>query len=83
MMLLSIRIHDSEVLVSVGEIFGDAFHESIEQVAKEDAIGSVRHDFYLEIDVNVIEGEPNILEVAMCFGDSRVGGFHLQCLFYL
>jgi hypothetical protein len=48
--LLSIRIHDGKVLVSVGEIFGDAFHESVEWATEEDVIGGVRHDLYLEID---------------------------------
>jgi hypothetical protein len=67
--LPSIRICDGEVLVSIGEIFGDAFHESVEWVAKEDVIESIRHDLYLEIDVNVIKGEPNVSKVAMCFGD--------------
>jgi hypothetical protein len=81
--LLSIRIRDSEVLVSIGKIFGDAFHESVEHTAKEDVIGSIRHDLYPEIDVNVIKGELNVSEVAMCFGDGQVGSFHLQHSFYL
>jgi hypothetical protein len=38
---------------------------------------------HLEVDVNVIEGEADVVEVAMCFGDGGVGGLHLQHLFYL
>jgi hypothetical protein len=37
----------------------------------------------LEVDVDVIEGEPDVAEAAMCLGDGRVSGFHLQCPFYL
>jgi hypothetical protein len=37
----------------------------------------------LEVDVDVIEGEPYVAEAVMCLGDGRVGGFHLQHSFYL
>jgi hypothetical protein len=75
--LLGIRIYDGKVLVSIGEIFGDAFREGVEWAAKEDVTGRVRHDLYLQIDIDVVEGEPNVSEAAMRFGDGRVGGFHL------
>jgi hypothetical protein len=71
------------MLVSIGEIFRDAFREGVERAAEEDVVGRVRHDLYLEVDVNIIEGEPYIAEAAMCLGDGQVGGFHLQHLFYL
>jgi hypothetical protein len=71
------------VLVSIGEIFGDAFREGVEWVAKEDVVGGVQHYFHLEVNVNVIKGEPDVLEAAMHFGDGQVGGFHLQRSFYL
>jgi hypothetical protein len=67
--LPSIRIHDSKVLVSIGKIFGDAFHEGIERVAEEDVIGGIQHYLHLEVNVNVIKAEPDILEVAMHFSD--------------
>jgi hypothetical protein len=81
--LPGIRISDGEVLVPIGKIFCDAFCEGIEQAAKEDVVGCVRHDLYLQIDIDVAEGEPNVSEVAMHFSDGQVGGFHLQCSFYL
>jgi hypothetical protein len=71
------------MLVSVGEIFRDAFCEGIEWAAKEDVIGRVWHDLYLEVDVDVIEGELYVAEAAMCLGDGQVGSFHLQCSFCL
>jgi hypothetical protein len=37
----------------------------------------------LEVDVDVIEGEPYVAEAAICLGDGQVGGFHLQRSFYL
>jgi hypothetical protein len=45
-------------------------------VAKEDVIGGIQHDLHLEVDVNIINGKPDIAEAAMCFGNHRVGGFH-------
>jgi hypothetical protein len=81
--LPGVRIHDSEVLVSVGEIFRDAFCEGIERAAEEDVIGGIWHDLHLEIYVNIVESETDVAEVAMRFGDSGVGGLHLQCAFYL
>jgi hypothetical protein len=71
------------MLVSIGEIFHDAVHEGVEWAAEEDVVGCVRHDLYLEVDVDVIEGELYIAEVAMCLSDGRVGSFHLQRSFYL
>jgi hypothetical protein len=67
--LLGVRIHDSEMLVSVGEIFRDAFCEGVEQAAEEDVIGRLWHDLNLEVDVDVIENELYVLEAAMRFGD--------------
>jgi hypothetical protein len=74
---------DGEMLVSVGEILRDAFREGVERAAEEDVIGRIQHDLYLEVDVDVIEGEPYVAEAAVCLGDGRVGGFHLQRSFYL
>jgi hypothetical protein len=75
--LPGVRIHDGEVLVSVGEIFHDAFREGVERAAEEDVIGGVWHDLYLEIYVNIVEGETDVAEAAMRFGDSGVGGLHV------
>jgi hypothetical protein len=49
------------MLVSIGKIFRDAFHEGVERAAEEDVVGRVQHDLYLEVDVDVIEGEPLII----------------------
>jgi hypothetical protein len=81
--LPGIRIHDGEMLVSIGEIFGYTFCEGIEWVAKEVVIGGVWHHLDLEVNVNVIEGELNVVEAAMWIGDGRVGSFHLQSSLYL
>jgi hypothetical protein len=51
--LPGIRIRDSEMLVSIGEIFGDAFHEGIEWAAKEDVIGRVWHDLQMSMSSKV------------------------------
>jgi hypothetical protein len=75
--LPGVRIRDGEVLVSIGEIFCDAFCEGVEQAAEEDVVGGVWHDLYLEIYVNIVEGEMDVVEAAMHFGDSGVGGLHL------
>jgi hypothetical protein len=71
------------MLISISEVLGDAFCEGVEWAAKEDVIGGVWHDLHLEINVNVIKGEVDIAETAMCFGDDGVGSLHLQCSFYL
>jgi hypothetical protein len=71
------------MLISVSKVLGDAFHEGIERAAEEDVIGGVWHDLHLKIYVNVIKGEADVVEVAVCFGDSGVGGLHLQRSFYL
>jgi hypothetical protein len=81
--LLGVRIYDSQVLVSIGEIFHDAFHEVVERTAKEDVIRGVWHDLHLEIYVNIVESEMDVAEVAMHFGNSGVGSLHLQHVFYL
>jgi hypothetical protein len=78
-----VRICDGKVLISIGEVLGDAFCEGIEQAAEEDVIGSVWHDLHLKIYVNVIKGEADVVEVAMHFSDGGVGGLHLQHSFYL
>jgi hypothetical protein len=69
--------------VRVALTLGDAFCEGVEQATEEDVIGGIWHDLHLEIDVNVIEGEADIVEVAMHFGDGGVGSLHLQHSFYL
>jgi hypothetical protein len=75
--LPGVRIRDGEVLVSVGEILRDAFCEGVEQAAEEDVIGGVWHDLHLKIYVNILEGETDVAEAAVRFGDSGVGGLHL------
>jgi hypothetical protein len=37
--------------------------------AEEDVIGGVWHDLHLKIDVNIVEGETDVAEAAMHFGD--------------
>jgi hypothetical protein len=81
--LPGVRIRDGEVLVSIGEILRDAFREGVERAAKEDVIGGIWHDLYLDIYVNIVKGETDVAEVAMHFGDSGVGGLHLRHAFYL
>jgi hypothetical protein len=81
--LPGVRIHDGEVLVSVGEIFRDAFREGVERAAEEDVVGGIWHDLHLEIYVNIVESEMDVVEAAVRFGDSGVGGLHLQRTFYL
>jgi hypothetical protein len=81
--LPGVRIRDGEVLVSVGEIFRDAFREGVEWAAEEDVVWGVWHDLYLKIYVNVVEGETDVAEAAVHFSDGRVGGLHLQRVFYL
>jgi hypothetical protein len=71
------------VLVSVSDVLGDAFHEGVEQMAKEDVVGGVWHDLHLEINVNVIKGEADVAEAVVHFGDGGIGGLHLQRSFYL
>jgi hypothetical protein len=68
------------VLIAVSKVFGDAFCESIERAAEEDVIGGIWHDLHLKIYVNVVKGEADVAEAAVCFGD---GGLHLQHSFYL
>jgi hypothetical protein len=70
------------VLISVSEVLVDAFCEGVEWVAKEDVIGGVWHDLHLEINVNVVDGEADVVEAAMRFNDG-VGSLHLQHSFYL
>jgi hypothetical protein len=74
---------DGKVLISISEVFSNAFREGVEWAAKEDVIGGVWHDLHLEINVNVIEGEADVAEAAVRFGDGGVCGLHLQCSFYL
>jgi hypothetical protein len=81
--LPGVRIHDGEVLVSIGEIFHDAFREGVERAAEKDVVGGVWHDLHLEIYVNIVESETDVAEVAVHFGDSGVGSLHLQRAFYL
>jgi hypothetical protein len=71
------------MLISVSVVLGDAFYEGVEWAAEENVVGGIGHDLHLEINVNVIKGEVDIVEVAMCFGDGGVGSLHLQCSFYL
>jgi hypothetical protein len=71
------------VLIAVSKVFSDAFGEGVERVAEEDVIWGIWHDLHLKIDVNVVKGEAYVVEVAMHFSDSGVGGLHLQCSFYL
>jgi hypothetical protein len=78
--LLGIGVCDGKVLISISEVLGDAFCEDIEQAAKEDVVGGVWHNLHLEINVNVIKGEVDVVEVAMCFADGGVGGLHLQLI---
>jgi hypothetical protein len=60
--LTGIWFHDGGVLIYVGDVLGDAFCESVEQVAEEDVVGGVQHDLHLEVDVNVVKCEPDIVE---------------------
>jgi hypothetical protein len=71
------------MLISISKVLGDAFCEGIEQAAEEDVIGGIWHNLHLEINVNVVEGEADIAEVAVHFSDGGVGSLHLQCSFYL
>jgi hypothetical protein len=71
------------MLVAIRKVLGDAFSEGIEWAAEEDVIWGVWHDLHLKIDVNIVEGEADVAEAAVCFGDSGVGGLHHQCAFYL
>jgi hypothetical protein len=75
--LPDVRIRDGEVLIAIGEIFCDAFHEGVKRAAEEDVIGGVWHDLYLEIYVNIVEGEMDVAEAAVRFSDGGVGGLHL------
>jgi hypothetical protein len=78
-----VGIRDGEVLITVSKVFGDAFGEGVEWLAKEDVIWGVWHDLHLKIYVNVVKGEADVVEAAVRFGDGRVGGLHLQRSFYL
>jgi hypothetical protein len=78
-----IGVCDSQVLISISEVLGDTFCEGVEWAAKKDVVGGVWHNLHLEMNVNVIEGEADIVEAAMHFGDGGVGRLHLQHLFYL
>jgi hypothetical protein len=78
-----IGVHDGNVLISISEVLGDAFHEGIEWVTEEDVVWGIWHDLHLKIDVNVVKGEADVVEAAVCFGDGGVGGLHLQRSFYL
>jgi hypothetical protein len=71
------------MLIAIGEIFCDAFREGVERAAEEDVVGGVWHDLYLEIYVNIVEGETDVVEVAVHFSDGGVGGLDLQRAFYL
>jgi hypothetical protein len=71
------------VLITISEVLGDAFGEGVERAAKEDVVGGVWHDLHLKIDVNIVEGETDVAEAAVRFGDSGVGSLHLQRAFYL
>jgi hypothetical protein len=57
--------------------------EGVEQAAEEDVVGGIWHDLDLEVDVNVVKCELDVAEAAMHVGDGQVGGFYLQCPFYL
>jgi hypothetical protein len=81
--LLCIGIYDGKVLISISEVLSNAFYEGVEWAAEEGVIGGIWHNWHLEINVNVIEGEADVAEVAMRFGDSGVGSLYLQCSFYL
>jgi hypothetical protein len=81
--LPGVRIRDGEVLVSIGEIFHDAFREVVERAAEEDVVGGIWHDLHLEIYVNIIESEMDVAEAAVRFSDSGIGSLHLQHVFYL
>jgi hypothetical protein len=79
----SVGICDGEVLIAVSKVFGDAFGEGVERAAEEDVVWGVWHDLHLKIDVNIVEGEADVAEAAVCFSDGGVGGLHLQRSFYL
>jgi hypothetical protein len=81
--LVCVGICDGKVLITISEVLGDAFSEGIEWAAEEDAVGGILHDLHLKIDVNIVEGETDIAEAAVCFGDGGVGSLHLQRSFYL
>jgi hypothetical protein len=78
-----IGIRDGKVLIAISKVLGDAFSEGVEWAAEEDVVGGIWHDLHLEINVNVVEGEADVVEAAMHFGDGGIGGLHLQCSFYL
>jgi hypothetical protein len=67
--MLGIRVHDGEVLLSVGEVLCDAFREGVERMAEENTVRGVRHDLHLGVDVDVVKGELDVAEAAACFGD--------------
>jgi hypothetical protein len=71
------------VLIAISKVLGDAFGEGIERAAKEDVVWGIWHDLHLKIYVNVVKGETDVAEAAMCFSDGGVGGLHLQRSFYL
>jgi hypothetical protein len=81
--LPGIGVHDDKMLISISKVLGDAFCGGIEWATKEDVIGGVWHDLHLEVNVDVIKGEVDIAEAAVCFSDGGVGGLHLQHSFYL
>jgi hypothetical protein len=60
-----IGVCDGQVLISISEVLGDAFREGVEWAAEEDVVGGIWHDLHLEINVNVVEGEADISEVAV------------------
>jgi hypothetical protein len=78
--LLCVGIHDGKVLIAISEVLSDAFSEGLERAAKEDVVGGIWHDLHLKI---YVKGEMNVVEVAVHFGDGRVGGLHFQRVFYL
>jgi hypothetical protein len=81
--LLCVGICDGKVLITISEVLGDALGEGIERAAEEDVVWGIWYDLHLKIYVNIVKCEADVVEAAVCFGDSGVGGLHLQCAFYL